>query len=133
MEKDFNLKIFDVKTFEAILELVQEEIEESDSEDVEYEKVYQRDRPNSVNFTETAWFKLLQDKELENPNSKLSRLFQLRFWVPFLLFKHYLVKRCVELNIFDSERNCPNRCPIEIKIVACLRLLVRGLTYDDIN
>ncbi len=68
MEKDFNLKIFDVKTFEAILELVQEEIEDSDSEDVDYEKVYNRDRPNSVNYTETAWFKLLQDKELENPN-----------------------------------------------------------------
>ncbi len=40
MEKDFNLKIFDVKTYEAILELVQEEIEDSDSEDVEYEKVF---------------------------------------------------------------------------------------------
>ena len=133
MEKDSNLNIYDLKTFESILEAIQEEIEDSESDDDEYERVYLRETSKSVNYKETAWFSLLQDKNLENPNSKISRLFQLRFRIPYLLFKHYLVKRCNELNIFDSERECPTRCPIEIKIMACLRLLGRGLTYDDIN
>ncbi len=133
MEKDHNLTIFDLKTFVSILESIQVEIDDSESEEEEYERVYQRETSSSVNYEETPWYQLLQDKDLENPHSKKSRLFQLRFRVPYLLFKHYLVKRCNELNIFDSARNCPTRCPIEIKISACLRLLGRGLTYDDIN
>ena len=37
MEKDPNLTIFDLKTFESILEVIQEEIEDSESEEEEYE------------------------------------------------------------------------------------------------
>ena len=90
MEKDRNLNIYDLKTFESILEAIQEEIEDSESDDDEYERVCQRETSKSVNYEETAWFSLLQDKNLENPNSKISRLFQLRFRVPFLLFKNII-------------------------------------------
>ena len=94
MEKDHNLNIFDLKTFESILKVIQEEIEDSESDDDEYERVYQRETSYSVNYEETVWFKLLQDKNLKIPNSKLTTLFQLLFRLQLLLFKHYLVKRC---------------------------------------
>ena len=94
MEKDHNLNIFDLKTFESISKVIQEEIEDSDSDDDEYERVYQRETPKSANYEETPWFFLLQDKNLKIPNSKLTTLFQLLFRLQLLLFKHYLVKRC---------------------------------------
>ncbi len=75
MEKDHNLTIFDLKTFESILKGIQEEIETSDSDDHEYERVYQRETPKSANYEETPWFFLLQDKNLKIPNSKLTTLF----------------------------------------------------------
>ena len=91
-----------------------------------------RESPEFVNYKETTWGKWLNNPKLEDPHSKLSKLFQLRFRVPFILFKHFLVPRCIELQIFQQERSHSNRCPIEIKIMACLRYLGRGLTYDDI-
>ena len=76
----------------------------------------------------------MTNPEINNPNSKLAKIFMLRFRVPFILFKEKILKMCVDDNIFDlTYHNCKNSIPIEFKILACLRILGRGLCYDDIN
>ena len=74
----------------------------------------------------------MRHPDIENPNSKISKFFQLRFRVPNLLFKHYLVPKCESLNIFGIKHVVNSKCPIELKIMCCLRILGRGLVYDDI-
>ena len=47
-----------------------------------------------VDYWSTSWGRWMQDKEIQNPNSKLAKLFQLRFRVPFYLFQGSFVPKC---------------------------------------
>ena len=132
MEKSINFKLSPDTKIEIVQAFLMENIDEYVSSDEEPEFYLPRESPDSGKYWETKWGKWLNDPKLLEPHSKLSKLFQLRFRVPFILFKHFLVPRCIELKIFQEERSHLNRCPIEIKIMACLRYLGRGLTFDDI-
>ena len=68
-----------------------------------------------------------------NPNSKLAKLFQLRFRVPFYLFQGFLVPKCEENQIFGVYPPHAKSIPIEFKLLICLRILGRGNCYDNIN
>ena len=132
MEKSNNFKLSPDTKIEIVQAFFMENIDEYVSSDEEPEFYLPRESPDSVKYWETKWGKWLNDPKLLEPHSKLSKLFQLRFRVPFILFKHFLVPRCIEVKIFQEERSHLNRCPIEIKVMACLRYLGRGLTFDDI-
>jgi hypothetical protein len=76
---------------------------------------------------------MLKDRRLSDERSELSKLFRLRFRVPFSLFRDILVPMCREKNIFGAENNHRARVPLEFKILASLRILGRGNCADDIS
>ena len=133
MEKDNFLNLFDDIILEVFPDAFDDEIELKEVKNEKLDWFLPRTHGERVNYQETNWYRWITDPLIEIPSSKISKLFQLRFRMPYLLFKHYFVPRCQYHNIFDNKRNCINRCPIELKIMACLRILGRGLSFDDVN
>ena len=133
MEKDLNINFEAETNVEILQDWFQTHLDEFESSDDEKDWYLPRDSPKQIDYWQTNWGRLLDNPELKNPNSKTSKLFQLRFRIPYMLFKYFLVPKCLEHNIFEIEEEGKVKCPIEIKILSCLRLLGRGLTFDDIN
>ena len=133
MEKDLNFNFEAETNIEILQDWFQTHLDEFEVSDDENNWYLPRESPKHINYWKSNWGQLLDNPDLKNPNSKVSKLFQLRFRVPYILFKHFLVPKCIEHNIFDIEMEGHTRCPIEIKILSCLRLIGRGMTFDDIN
>lgn len=92
-----------------------------------------RTSKDSVDFRSTEWYKLFKrlDEGSGNDEDYDYRLFRRRFRLPFPVFK-YLVQICEEKNVFRVlYHEC--KIPIELKIMACLRILGRDLVADDIS
>jgi hypothetical protein len=132
MDFHCKFKLAENTSIEALQSFFMEHMNDYESDDEEIEYYLPREGSKPINYAETKWGRWLADPKMNDPHSKLSKLFLLRFCVPYMLFKHFLVPRCVELEFFEMEHQGKARCPIEIKIMACLRLLGRGLTYDDV-
>ena len=81
-------------------------------------------------FWESTWGKLILNPNVENPKSIEGKRFRRRFRLPFPMFQ-YLVELCMRHNIFDLKNKSP--IPIQLKILACLRILARDNCADDIN
>ena len=106
---------------------------QAEAEEISYEKVYLRDNHAKVDYWQTKWGKMLLDPNINNPNSKVGKLFKVRFRIPFFLFQLYLVPQCEKKNVFKIQNPEFTRVPIQFKILMSLRILGRGNTYDDIN
>ena len=118
MEKDKLFNFFNDLILEQFPDAFDDELDSNDLKKENLEWFLPRTHGDPVNYKETNWFRWINDPLIEIPSSKVSKLFQLRFRTPYLLFRHYLVPRCIFHNIFDSKRNCVNRCPIGLKIMA---------------
>ena len=81
---------------------------------------------------ETNWGRVLTDLESSEEDSRLNKLFRLRFRIPYLIFKEFLVPMCKDSNIFSISEESKVRVPLEFKILMCLRILSRGNVPDDI-
>ena len=64
---------------------------QAEADEISYEKVYLRENHAKVDYWQTKWGKMLLDPNINNPNSKVAKLFKVRFRIPFLLFQLYLV------------------------------------------
>ncbi len=115
---------------EAIESLLFENIEDFVGKPLSKKK---RSARIAIDYWKTTWGLWLKNPEIHNPNSKIAKIFMLRFRVPFILFNEKILKMCNDDNIFDLTYQSNKRIPIEFKILACLRILGRGLCYDDIN
>ena len=60
------------------------------------------------------------------------KLFRLRFRIPSLVFKEFLVPMCKDANIFSISEESKVRVPMEFKFLMCLRILSRGNVADNI-
>ena len=89
-------------------------------------------RENKKDYWKTPWGVMLRHPDINNPTTKLGRLFRRRFRVPFPIFDEILVRRCREKNIFDIKSDKCVRIPLEFKILIALRILGRGNPADDI-
>jgi hypothetical protein len=87
---------------------------------------------HQINFNETNWGKMLNNPETQDPNSTEGKKFRRRFRIPYPLFKECLVPLCKEHNIFNLKKERKGIIPIELKIMAALRVLGRGSCCDDI-
>ena len=92
-----------------------------------------REARKVVDYWSTNWGKWMQQKEMLDPNSKIAKLFMLRFRIPFYLFQGYLVPKCEENKIFGDYPSRVNSIPLEFKLLICLRILGRGNCYDDLS
>lgn len=90
---------------------------------------------SAIVFAQTTWGKLVNDPEVNDPKSASGKVFRRRFRLPFPLFKEVLVPLCEEYNVFNTVEGSRGRSviPIELKIMAALRILGRGSCCDDIS
>ena len=112
MEKDLKFKFEAETNIEILQDWFQthlDDFEESDDEKVWY---LPRESPKHIEYLKSNSGQLLDNPDLKNLLSKASKLFQLRFRVPYILFKHFLVPKCIELNIFDIDMEGQTRCQI---------------------
>ncbi len=64
---------------------------QADADEISYKKVYLRENHAKIDYWQTKWGKMLLDHNISNPNSKVAKLFKIRFRIPFILFQLYLV------------------------------------------
>lgn len=98
-------------------------------------------RDKHPNYWDSAWGQLIRrlSSIVGGPpiDSRDAKLFRRRFRVPWLVYVA-LVEMCIEKSIFgvNAHKECDvaNRklCPIEIKLLAVLRILGRNWSFDDI-
>ena len=87
-------------------------------------------RDTTKEFWESPWGTLLNHPNVDNPQTVEGKRFRRRFRLPHPLY-NYLVELCVRYNIFDMKNKSP--IPIELKVLACLRILARDNCADDIK
>lgn len=91
-------------------------------------------------FWLSTWGKLLQNPQVKDIKSKDGKLFRQRFRVPFNIFE-YILKKLREakndenvLPLFPEGRTDAignPQAPIELLVLATLRVLGRGISFDD--
>jgi hypothetical protein len=85
-----------------------------------------------VDFKNTKWGKMLANNDLNNPRSKLSKLFRRRFRVPYPVFLR-LVADAGERFPSGVPDTCGRKgLPLECKILGWLRTLGRASCFDDV-
>ena len=99
------------------------------------------ERDKNPNYWQSTWGQLVKRlASIEGGPSILSRdgkLFRRRFRVPYQVYCK-LVSMCIDKNVFGLNSNLDtdvaNRaiCPVEIKVLAVLRILGRNWNFDDI-
>ena len=99
------------------------------------------ERDKNPNYWQSTWGQLVKRlASIEGGPSILSRdgkLFRRRFRVPYQVYCK-LVSMCIDKNVFGKNSNLDtdvaNRaiCPVEIKVLAVLRILGRNWNFDDI-
>ena len=120
-------------------EILEQELIESllfeNIEDFEEEPIPKKSRCSKipVDYWNTTWGLWMKNPLINNPNSKIAKIFMVRFRVPWILFKEKILPMCVKDNIFDLTYDSLKGVPIEFKILLSLRILGRGNVYDDIN
>jgi hypothetical protein len=123
--KEFESKFEDI----FIKEILEEEFidEEKDSEIPKKKRhLFKR----SDDFWQTQWGQLISHPDVHNIRTRIAKRFRRRFRLPYPLFVH-LVNICKSHNIFNMTYE--SRIPIEAKVLACLRILGRDHSADDIN
>jgi hypothetical protein len=86
-------------------------------------------------YRQSPWGTMLREGEYREPHTKAAVDFRRRFRVPADIF-HKMVEMCDQKNVFEcAGRDAAARIgvPIEMKLLACLRVLGRGAVFDDIE
>ena len=85
-----------------------------------------RHRTEKKSYWESKWGLMIQDPKINNPKSRIAKLFRRRFRVPFRLFNKLIVPECKRVNLFDTKQENMVRIPLEFKILIALRIIGRG-------
>ena len=91
-----------------------------------------RTKSTKIDYWSTGWGRMLRNPALDNPQSAEAKQFKLRFHVPYLMFKLYLLPMCIEKEIFHRRACWRQTIPAEFKLLISLRILGRGNCADDI-
>jgi hypothetical protein len=110
---------------EELLEAIYNVIEHED------EVPRKRQRASRVSRGLSLWGEMLASPDLQIEGSFCNKQFRRRFRVPFRLFQEVLVPMCKEANIFHMRYD--SKVPLELKLMACLRILGRDSKADDIS
>ena len=124
MEKDLNFKFEAETNIEILQDWFQTHLDDFEESDDEKDWYLPRESPKRIDYWKSNWGRLLDNPDLKNPISKASKLFQLRFRVPYILFKHF----CSEVHrarYFRYRHGRSNQVPKRSKIYSCLRLIGR--------
>ena len=86
-----------------------------------------------IDFSKTAWGRMIRDPAVADPDSRTGKDFHRRFRIPWPIFNEVLLPLVDEHNIFDVQMYSRSRIPVEIKVLVALRILGRGNCADDIS
>lgn len=91
-----------------------------------------RQRPR-VPWEDTAWMRMLAHDNMQDDDSIEACSFRLRFRVPYPLFLHLveITRAAGILACGDTDAAGRPAAPLELKILAILRILGRGVKFDD--
>ena len=87
------------------------------------------------NYLASTWGRLLFNARIRDPTDKKGgKLFRRRFCVPYPLFEH-LVEMTRNSGWFSEAADCTGQmaAPLELKILAVLRVLGRGYCFDRVE
>ena len=94
-------------------------------------RIMTRNTPPRSNYSQTTWSKMLRERKCADPESPEGKEFRKWFRVPMFLFEQILAIAVAQkwAAVKDGKRQF--QVPLPIKILWCLRLLGRGLVFDD--
>lgn len=96
--------------------------------------VVEHKRPNQAprtDYKSSVWWRALQHPNVSNPTTKEGRKFRLRFRVPFPIFQRLLALSREWFPQRDTDVSGRPSVPIELKLLCVLRVLGRGVCFDD--
>jgi hypothetical protein len=99
--------------------------------------VKKRAKYKRADFKESCWYRLYLDQDhisYRDPTSKEGKLFRRRFRVPYPIFSR-IVEILNDSNKFKNIDKCfdgTDTIPIALLVLATLRLLGRGITFDGV-
>ena len=76
---------------------------------------------------------MLRDGDLKTPGSDTQKNFIRRFRVPYSLFARLVVWAKGWHEKSETDVTGRPRCPTELKVLGCLRIVGRGVCFDDIE
>lgn len=88
-----------------------------------------------VNYDYSCWGRMLVNDRMKDPGDrKGGKLFRRRFRVPYPLFEQ-IVAMTREAGWFTEQSNCTRipGAPLELKILAVLRVIGRGYCFDGVE
>ena len=96
---------------QAIESLLFEHIEDFVEEPLHKKKRCAKTR---IDYWNTTWGRWLRNPLMQDPTSKMAKMFMLRFRVPFILFNEKILPMCIKDNVFDLtyQRNRVQIAPI---------------------
>jgi hypothetical protein len=94
-----------------------------------------RDTQERPNYGASTWGRMLNNDRIKNPvDKKGGKQFRRRFRIPYPTFLK-IVEMTREAKWFSEEPNCAGQeaAPLELKILAVLRVLGRGYCFDGVE
>eukprot|EP00961_Rhodomonas_salina_P007304 98627-Rhodomonas_salina.1 len=79
----------------------------------------------------TIWWKLIHHPDVRDPQTRCAKLFRQRFRLPFPMFED-LMARIRAKNWWREDPTNKKFIPLELKVLGALRVLGRGVHFDDI-
>ena len=95
----------------------------------------QRKWEGRPNYMESTWGRMLQSNRINDPTDrKGGKLFRRRFRVPYPIFLQ-IVDSTKASGLFTENQDCAGNpaAPLELKILAVLRVLGRGYCFDGVE
>lgn len=84
-------------------------------------------------YTQSCWYLMLQEPTISDPDSRIGKLFRRRFRVPYSIFQR-LVGFATDWFPHPATDVAGRPCvPVELKVLGFLRVLGRGVCFDDIQ
>ena len=86
-------------------------------------------------YWSSVWGRLLMENSQSSPNCSTSKLFRRRFRVPYIIFQSILELVRQQKWYHDEQFDvCKQPLPpLELLLLGVLRILGRGLTFDDVS
>ena len=100
--------------------------------DIETKEYSYRDCKPHPDYTESFWWKMLQNPLLEDESSGPAKQFRRRFAVPFSMFL-FIVDECIRwFEPSAVDKSGRPTIPVALKVLGSLRILAKGWCFDGV-
>ena len=90
-----------------------------------------------VGYKASTWYRMLLNPDINDPLSKVARLFRRRFRAPVELFREFLREmregEAAGWEALDATKKVGRSAPLPLKLMSALRAIGRSFTFDDVR